>query len=240
LRLELTRRIEDSILLGNLVENILGMISLASCSLIKENGRVCGSTFGINIIYFRDAHNVWKGEKSICQNDSQMVFGRLLLKEEEIKLRITKLDALRKRVRNPDRQHNEELLTLQSEVATKFANTEKVFHSLVERDLQLKIEMEKECWRRMKRMREILQEHRNKVCRLCLHPLNCNCDLQCKDRHWGDTISSVTVFSQYLYRRHTFNFHVICGRVFMQMFGLSLLPSKSNQMTLEQSLKELR
>jgi len=231
---------QTNLLFQSIVILPLGMISLGSCSLIKENGTVCGSSYGINIIYFRDGQNVWKGEKSICQNDSQMVFGRLLLKEEEIKLRITKLDSLRKRIRNPDRQHNEELLTLESEVATKITNAGKVFHSKVDRDLELKIEMEKECWRRMKRMREILQEHRNKVCRLCLHPINCNCDLQCKDRHWGETISSVTVFSQYLYRRHTFNFHIICGRVFMQMFGLSLLPSKSNQMTLEQSLKELR
>ncbi len=216
------------------------MISLGSCTLIKENGTVCGSSYGINTIYFRDAHNVWKGEKSICQNDSQMVFGRLLLKEEEIKLRITKLDGLRKRVRNPEKQNNEEIKNLEREVLAKLRNQGKVFHSPVDMDYELKREMEKEVYRRSKRMREILQEHRNKVCRLCLHPLKCNCELQCKDRHWGETISSVTVFSQYLYRRHTFNFHVICGRVFMQMFGLSLLPSKSNQMTIEQSLKELK
>jgi len=48
------------------------------------------------------------------------------------------------------------------------------------------------------------------------------------------------LFSQKLYRRETFNFHIVCGRVFIGMFGINLMPTKEKQLTLMQSLEELK
>jgi len=219
---------------------------MGSCQYIKENNVRCGSTNGINYLYYRDAHAMWNGEVTVCQSHSDQVFGKLLIHSLNLKVRIEKLQSLRKRIWNKDKEHDEQVRALERDVTRALQDTNKLVsvNSPFDRKEQIKKEMQNEVWRRIKRMGEILRDHRNKVCRLCMHELTCTCQDQCKNpnnpRHWGDTISSVTVFSSRLYRRETFNFHVICGRIFMVMFGLDLLPTKSKQMTLLQSLEDLK
>jgi len=214
---------------------------MGSCNYIKENGARCGSTFGINILYYRDAHSMWIGEKEVCQTDSQKVFGKLMIEEENIKLRLEKLYALRSKVYNKDKEHDEQIIELEREVIRALQDQHKLesVNSPIERKRQVQNAMISEVYRRIKKIGEVLRTHRNKVCRLCIHDLECTC-VQCRHpenpRHWGDTISSVTVFSQKLYRRNTFNFHVLCGRIFIGMFGVNLLPTKAKQQTLLQAM----
>lgn len=213
---------------------------MGSCTHIKENGSRCGSTHGINYLYYRDASGMWNGEKEVCQSDSQRVFGKLMIEEENIKKRIEKLHNLRTKIYKKDKKQDEQLKELEREVTRALQDQNKLvsMNSPLEHQRQVKDAMITEIFRRIKKMGEVLRTHRNKVCRLCMHELDCSCN-QCKHpenpRHWGETISSVTVFSQRLFRRNTFNFHVLCGRIFIGMFGKDLIPSKAKQKTLSQT-----
>lgn len=84
---------------------------------------------------------------------------------------------------------------------------------------------------KLKNLRKILQDFRNHYCRICDHPLTCVCE-QCRNRHSGTVISSATLFSIYGYRRDTFNFHIVCGRIFFNRFGIQLMPQSTGQETL--------
>jgi hypothetical protein len=189
---------------------------------------------------------MWNGEREVCQSHSDQVFGRLLVHSQNIKTRMNHLQGLRVNIWKPEKEHDEKVRELEREVTTALQDQDKLVsvNSPIERQRQIKTEMQNEVWRKIKHMGQILRDHRNKVCRLCLHPLNCKCAEQCNTpdnpRHWGETISSVTLFSQKLYRRETFNFHVVCGRVFIGMFGIDLMPSKEKQMTLMQSTEDLK
>lgn len=214
---------------------------MGSCTYINEvTGSRCSSIHRINYIYYRDANSMWNGEREVCQTDSQKIFGKLMIEEEKIKKRIENLQMLRSKVYKNDHKPNEQLQTLETEVIRALQDQNKLesLNSPMERQRQVKEAMINEVYRRMKKMGEILRNHRNKVCRLCMHELECTCS-QCRHpqnpRHWGETISSVTVFSQRLYRRNTFNFHVLCGRIFISMFGIDLIPSKAKQKTLLQT-----
>ena len=213
---------------------------MGSCTYIKENGSRCGSIYALNYLYYRDASGMWNGEKEVCQSDSQKVFGKLMIEEENIKERIKKLHTLRMKIYKKDRNQDEQLKELEREIIRALQDQNKLtsVNSPIERQRQVKEAMINEIFRRIKKMGEILRSHRNKVCRLCMHELDCDCS-QCKHvenpRHWGETISSVTLFSQRLYRRNTFNFHVLCGRIFIGMFGVDLIPSKTKQKTLLQT-----
>ncbi len=213
---------------------------MGRCCYIKESGR-CTSIRGINYLYYRDAHSMWNGEREVCQTDSQSVFGKLMIEEGNIKIRIEKLQALRKKVYNKEKEHDEQLMELEREVLIALQNQHKIpsVNEPFERKRVVKEAMITEVFRRIKKMGEVLRDHRNKTCRLCGHELECTCKI-CRHpenpRHWGDTISSITVFSQKLYRRNTFNFHVVCGRIFIGMFGINLIPSKDKQKTLLQSI----
>jgi len=214
---------------------------MGSCTYINEvTGSRCGSIHTINYIYYRDANSMWNGEREVCQTDSQKIFGKLMIEEEKIKKRIENLQNLRSKVYKNEHKPNEQLHTLETEVIRALQDQNKLvsLNSPMERQRQVKEAMISEVYRRMKKMGEILRNHRNKVCRLCMHELECTCR-QCRHpqnpRHWGETISSVTVFSQRLYRRNTFNFHVLCGRIFIGMFGIDLIPSKAKQKTLLQT-----
>ncbi len=219
---------------------------MGSCQHIKENGSRCGSITGINYIYYRDAHGMWNGEREVCQSHSDQVFGRLLVQSQNIKTRMNNLQGLRANIWKPEKQHDEKIRELEREVTARLQDEDKLvsINSPIEQQKQIRSEMLNEVYRRIKHMGQILRDHRNKVCRLCLHPLRCNCPEQCNlpdnPRHWGETISSATLFSQKLYRRETFNFHVVCGRVFIGMFGIDLMPTKEKQLTLMQSLEELK
>lgn len=213
---------------------------MGSCTYINEvTGSRCSSIHRINYIYYRDANSMWNGEREVCQIDSQKIFGKLMIEEEKIKKRIENLQSLRSKVYK-NHKPNEQLHTLETEVIRALQDQNKLvsLNSPMERQRQVKEAMINEVYRRMKKMGEILRSHRNKVCRLCMHELECTCR-QCRHpqnpRHWGETISSVTVFSQRLYRRNTFNFHVLCGRIFISMFGIDLIPSKAKQKTLLQT-----
>lgn len=214
---------------------------MGSCQLIKEHGSRCGSTNGVNCFYYKDGQNMWKGERDICQMDSQQIFGKLRVEEEKIKLRQEKLQSLRKRIWNLEKQDDQIVRELEMEITRALQEQNKLpsVNSPNERRRAVKEAMQNEVFRRIKKMGEVLYNHRRNFCRLCLHELECSCKV-CKNqnnpRHWGDTISSVTVFSQKYYVKHTFNFHIICGRIFLSRFGINLLPSKNKQMTIKQSL----
>jgi len=219
---------------------------MGSCQYIKEDtGNRCNSPYGINYLYYRDAHSMWNGERQVCQNDSQKIFGRLRKEESVIKIRIEKLQSLRKRIWDRDKKDDPQIRELERLVTNELRTEGKLksVHSPIDLQRQVHQAMQDEVFRRIKKMGKVLSEHRNKFCRLCLHELECKCK-QCNHqqnpRHWGDTISSVTLFSQKLYRRDTFNFHVICGRIFIAMFGIDLLPTKSKQTTLLQSIEGLK
>ena len=211
---------------------------MGSCQYLKENGSRCGSITGINYLYYRDAHSMWNGEKEVCQTHSDQVFGRLLLHSQNIKTRMNNLQGLRQNIFKAERQHDPQVRELEREVTRALQESNKLvsIESPLERQKQIKNEMLTEVYRKIKHMGQILRDHRNKTCRLCLHELICNCQDQCRNqdnpRQWGDTISSVTLFSQKLYRRETFNFHIVCGRIFIGMFGVNLLPTKEKQTTL--------
>lgn len=207
-----------------------------ACDLIKITGTKCGSGNGINIIYFRDAQGKWNGERQICQMDSQQVFGNLRRKEFEYKLKIEKLNTLLSVTKDEDkRKHSKEFSRMEKEIVLKLQNEGKMhgIRSKIDRDIRVVNEMEKEIYRRIKRFAEIRQNHRNQDCRLCLHPLTCNCE-QCQDRHIGDKISSATLFSQNGYRRDTFNFHILCGRLFLKRFGVDIVDLVSKQMKIKE------
>lgn len=213
---------------------------MGSCTYINEvTGSRCSSIHRINYIYYRDANSMWNGEREVCQIDSQKIFGKLMIEEEKIKKRIENLQSLRSKVYK-NHKPNEQLHALETEVTRALQDQNKLasLNSPLEHQRQVKEAMINEVYRRIKKMGEILRNHRNKVCRLCMHELECTCR-QCRHpqnpRHWGETISSVTVFSQRLYRRNTFNFHVLCGRIFISMFGIDLIPSKAKQKTLLQT-----
>jgi len=169
-----------------------------------------------------------------------------LVQSQNIKTRLNNLQGLRQNIFKPEKQHDPRVRELEKEITRMLQETDKLasLNSPIERKRQIRTEMVNEVYRRMKHMGQILRDHRNKTCRLCLHELLCNCQEQCKlpdnPRHWGDTISSVTLFSQKLYRRETFNFHIVCGRIFIGMFGINLLPTKEKQTTLIQTLQELK
>lgn len=217
---------------------------MGSCQLIKEHGSRCGSTNGINPFYYKDGQNMWKGERDVCQMDSQQVFGKLLVGEEKTKLSIEKLRSLRTRIWNEEKQNDIQVRELEREVTDqlRLANKLESVNSPIALKKQVRLAMQDEVFRRIKKMGQVLQDNRNKYCRLCEHELECNCKV-CKHpenpRHWGDTISSITGFSQKYYRRHTFNFHIVCGRIFLARFGKNLLPTKDKQMTIKQSLESL-
>ena len=221
-------------------------INVGSCQYIKENGSRCGSITGINYLYYRDAQSMWNGEKEICQSHSDQVFGKLLIHSQNIKTRMNNLQGLRKKIWKKEKEHDRQVLELEREVIIQLQSENKLPSSNEpnERKRVILDAMQSEVWRRIKHMGQILRDHRNKTCRLCLHELLCNCQEQCKlpdnPRHWGDKISSVTLFSQKLYRRETFNFHIVCGRIFISMFGINLLPTKEKQTTLLQSIKDLK
>jgi len=180
---------------------------MGKCELIKATGRKCSSPYGLNMFYFRDCNELIKQEIFLCQNDSNSVFGRLNIKLEDAKLMIKRLEAKR-----------------DSKLKNRKTN---IITDRETRELQ-------EIGRKIKGWYDIIKEIRNRTCRLCLHPLVCGCDT-CKDRHSEDKVSSATVFSQKLYRRETYLFHKLCGRVFLQRFGINVLPSSKGQMTIEQS-----
>jgi len=211
---------------------------MGSCQYLKENGTRCGSTTGINYLYYRDAHSMWNGEREVCQTHSDQVFGRLLLDSQNIKTRMNHLQGLRQNIFKSEKQHDPQVRELEREITRVLQETDKLVtvDSPIERKRQVKTEMINEVYRRIKHMGQILRDHRNKVCRLCKHELLCHCSEQCRNlenpRHWGDTISSVTLFSQKLYRRETFNFHIVCGRIFIGMFGIDLIPTTKKQTTL--------
>jgi len=178
---------------------------MGSCALIDGLGKKCNSTFGLNAIYLKDCGNLLAEEINICQMHSQEVLGKLMLEEQKAKLKIERLQS-----------------QLKSFNKVSYQTTN------IKTDL---IELK----RKVKSWFDIRRDIRNRQCRICLHPLKCNCQ-QCKERHEGNIVSSATVFSQYGYRRETFNFHKVCGRIFFQRFGFKLLPSLTGQHTLEQSL----
>ena len=217
---------------------------MGSCQLIKEHGSRCGSTNGVNCFYYKDGQNMWRGEREICQMDSQAVFGKLLAEEEKIKLRQERLQSLRKRIWNTEKRNDPEVKELERQITDELRLKNKLVsvNSPIQLQRQVNEAMQNEVFRRIKKMGEVLRDHRNKFCRLCLHELECTCDV-CRHpqnpRHWGENISSVTVFSQKYYRRHTFNFHIICGRIFLARFGINLIPSLNKQLTLKQSLEDL-
>lgn len=217
---------------------------MGNCQLIKEHDTRCGSTNGINPFYYKDGQNMWNGERNVCQMDSQQVFGKLLVEEEKIKLRLEKLQSLRKRIWNPDKKNDPQVIDLERIVTNELRINNKLVsvNSPIELQKQVKEAMQNEVFRRIKKMGEVLRDHRNKVCRLCMHDLECTCKI-CRHpenpRHYGENISSMTVFSQKYYRRHTFNFHIICGRIFLARFGKNLLPTKLKQMTIKQAMESV-
>ena len=90
--------------------------------------------------------------------------------------------------------------------------------------------------RRINNLKPILNNARNKKCRLCDHDLKCGCS-DCSVRQYSPKFSNISLKSMVGYRRADFMLHTICGRIFIQSkFGIQLLPSISNQMTLEQTL----
>jgi len=185
---------------------------MGSCQLIKEHGSRCGSTNGINPFYYKDGQNMWNGERDVCQIDSQMVFGKLLVEEQKIKVRIEKLQSLRKRIWNPDHEHSENIRELESEVTRALQEQNKLasVNSPMQRQKQVKEAMQNEVFRRIKRMGEILRDHRNKVCRLCGHNLDCGCKV-CKHaenpRQWGESISSIIFSCQIIL--YLIHFHLV-------------------------------
>lgn len=175
---------------------------MGNCQLIKENGHKCGSPHNLVIFYFRDCLKLYADEIEMCQSDSDAVFGKLMIKEQDAKLKIEKLQNERKKY-----------------FESSYETTEVKNYG-------------EELSRKIERWQGILNDIRNKTCRLCEHPLTCSCN-QCFKRHNEDKISSATLFSQKLYRRSTFNFHKICGRIFLARFGINLLPSSTGQYTLD-------
>lgn len=218
---------------------------MGSCKLIKEHGSRCGSNNGINVFYYKDGGDKWSGEIEVCQMDSQRVFGKFMIEEEKIKLRIEKLKSLRKRIWNKEKEHDETVRDLESEVTRAMQDQNKLasVNSPIERQKQVKQAMQDEVYRRMKKMGELLRDQRNKFCKLCSHELICSCSV-CKSannpRQWGEKISSATVFSQRYYRRQTYNFHIVCGRIFLNLFGKNILSTQidPNQKTFEQVMAE--
>ena len=219
---------------------------MGSCKYIKEHGSRCGSGNGINVFYYKDGQNKWNGEIEVCQVDSQAVFGKLLLDEEKDKLVIEKLQSLRKRIWNKDKKNDPQVKELERFVTDELRKNNKLVsvNSPYELQRQVNEAMQNEVFRRIKKMGEVLREKRNKICKLCKHELECNCQT-CKHpthpRQWGDKISSATVFSQKYYRRNTFNFHVLCGRIFLNMFGKNLAGSTldPSQTTLKQMMETM-
>lgn len=175
--------------------------TMGRCELIKYSGIKCGSTYRLNQIFLNDGHAGYQGMITICQIDSQEVFGKLRRKENETKSQIDKIQKDVNKLQESS-WHNNEIKSLLQERREKLSNLGK-----------------------------ILQEFRNHYCRMCAHTLTCICE-QCKNRHSGTVISSATLFSINGYRRDTFNFHIICGRIFFNMFGIKLMPQSSGQETL--------
>ena len=175
---------------------------MQNCKLIKGDGTVCHSAYGINYVYLLDAGDLLSEKVSICQIHSDEIFGGLMGKELSAKYKITKLYS--------------ELSVIRK----------KGFNSKQEKEVIYK-NKQIDSWK------ELLKNFRNKYCRLCNHPLKCDCE-QCKQRHEGTMISSATLFSSNLYRRSSYNFHKICGRIFFSRFGFMLIPTVNKQKTLEE------
>lgn len=118
---------------------------MPTCQVLLENGNRCSvSANETPYFWFRDSHKLISKEYNICQDHSQTVFSKLLLKEYQQK---TIIETIDRKIKN-----------LQAKL-----KTEKNWNN----NKEIKIEFEKK-----KRMYEHLNTIRNRTCRLCNYPLN--------------------------------------------------------------------
>jgi len=187
------------------------------CEALTDSERRCGNSYEkMPYFWFNDSEDVFEKKFKICQFCSQRNFGLLLRTEHELKRtidgRYTEINYLRKQIKL-------------NGASSKNPNLEN----------QIKTNYEK-----AKRLQEILKQIRNKTCRLCNYPLKEPADPKYQ---WSESFSHADLHSTRGYRREILLFHTMCGRIWiMQTMSVDqkirqlLLPSKTGQFTIEQSL----
>ena len=190
---------------------------MPTCEAIKHDGLKCGrGTDYMPYFWFNDSEGIFDKKFILCQEHSQEIFNRLLKTEYSIKTRIDE--------RTPIIQH------LKSEIRKNGASSKNP-----ELQHQMKIEYEKKT-----RLYEILNDMRNKTCRLCSFPLSEPHD---PNYQTGNKYSHADLHSIRGYRREVILFHTKCGRIWIMntmavdaKIRQRIMPSQTGQFTIDESL----
>jgi len=189
--------------------------------------------------WFNDGMDLIEKKFIICQDHSNMVLGKLLYEETGLIRQINNISKKLKSLKSVTRSCGK----CQTVLVDNYKICPKCGADLFKTKRIVTVEDrgdKSRLYETLKKLRATLNFARNKKCRLCGHPLfhpkckDCqNMQGECKK------FSSCDFKSSTGYRRADCLFHIKCGRVWLQaVTGITLLPSRENQTTLEQIFKQ--
>ena len=203
------------------------------CCYQKIDGTKCmRSGDYLPYFWFRDAIEKINQEFKICQDHSNSVLEKLLSEERQIQRQISSVRLL---MRNTKKVKNY-CMKCRYELVETYRKCPRCGVDLFsnKRTIAIDNQEEKSDYNtRLQALYRILNNVRNKKCRLCNHPLyDLNCP-QCAIRQTGFGYSHADFKSPKGFRRADILFHLICGRIWLQTItGIQLLETVSPQTVL--------